>query len=94
MINSKLNVVADHIFSNFLWELLLMNKNDNMPLLIRDNSFENITKYTETFSKRNILDLKVPLKYYYILGDNAGNSEDSRSFGPIEQSEILYKIVN
>ena len=73
---------------------LLMNKNDNMPLLIRDNSFENITKYNHIFSKNNILDLKVPLKYYYILGDNAGNSEDSRSFGAIEQSEILFKIVN
>ena len=73
---------------------LLMNKNDSMPVLIRDNSFENVTKYYETFTKKNILDLKVPLKYYYILGDNAANSEDSRSFGAIEQSQILYKIVN
>ena len=72
----------------------LMNKNNKAPLLIKDNSFENITKYNHTFSEKNILDLKVPLKYYYILGDNADNSEDSRSFGAIEQSEILFKIVN
>jgi signal peptidase I len=72
----------------------LMNSDNKAPLLIKDNSYQNINKYYNMFSKKNILELKVPLNYYYILGDNADNSEDSRSFGSIEQSEIQFKIVN
>jgi type IV secretory pathway protease TraF len=71
-----------------------MNSDNKAPLLIKDNSYQNINKYYNMFSKKNILELKVPLNYYYILGDNADNSEDSRSFGSIEQSEIQFKIVN
>lgn len=30
---------------------------------------------------------------YFLIGDNIENSEDSRSFGPIDKENILYKII-
>lgn len=72
----------------------LKNMNDNTPLLISDNSYSNISEYFKVFPKNQILEMKVPLNHFYILGDNLGNSEDSRSFGTIERSQILFKVVN
>lgn len=37
---------------------------------------------------------RVPEGTYYVIGDNRQNSEDSRKFGPIKQSEVLGKVVS
>ena len=31
---------------------------------------------------------------YFLRGDNYKNSEDSRFFGPVEKSDIKYKVIN
>lgn len=72
----------------------LLDKENIVPFLITDNSYSNMTEYYDIYEKKQILELKVPLNHYYILGDNLSNSEDSRSFGTIERSQILFKVVN
>jgi signal peptidase I len=54
----------------------LLNKTYIIPFLIIDNSYSNISKYYNFFEKKKILELKVPLNHYYILGDNFENSEE------------------
>ena len=36
---------------------------------------------------------RIPRGEYYVLGDNRGNSADSRVFGPIRQSLIVGRVV-
>lgn len=36
---------------------------------------------------------KVPMNQFFITGDNAKNSDDSRRFGSISEDNILYKII-
>lgn len=36
---------------------------------------------------------RVPEGKVYVLGDNREQSEDSRSFGPVERSKILGKVI-
>lgn len=35
----------------------------------------------------------VPPDTFYVLGDNRGESEDSRAFGPLPQDEVVGKVV-
>jgi len=36
---------------------------------------------------------KIPAKYYFVMGDNRGDSQDSRFFGPIPRSLIVGHVV-
>lgn len=36
----------------------------------------------------------VPSGTFYVIGDNRQNSEDSRKFGPIKQTEVLGKVIS
>jgi signal peptidase I len=40
------------------------------------------------------MSLKVPPGFVVLLGDNRRNSEDSRTFGPVQVSDILGRVVN
>jgi signal peptidase I len=68
-------------------------KNDALPLLIVDNSFKNVSHWKNVFNDEMMIELKVPKNHYYLLGDNFNNSDDSRRFGTIERSQILYKVI-
>lgn len=72
----------------------LLSKENPYMELISDNSYSNMTNFYNMFNKKHILEMKVPLNHYYVLGDNLDNSEDSRSFGTVERSQILFKVVN
>lgn len=56
-------------------------------------------KYVEEKFKRNTrtsdfeYNGKIPEGYYFIMGDNRGNSTDSRIIGPVKKSSIKGKIA-
>lgn len=60
--------------------------------LLKDNSYRSIFEAKKEFGKL-ILENKVQKNHYYLLGDNYDFSEDSRLFGTIDKSDILYKVI-
>jgi signal peptidase I len=68
-------------------------KNDDCPMLIQDNSYKNIMYWMNVMGDEAIVELKVPKNHYYLLGDNFNNSDDSRRFGTVERSQIIYKVI-
>ena len=48
--------------------------------------------FEPTDDRRN--PLRVPPGYVVILGDNADESDDSRSFGPIPVKDIIGRVIN
>ena len=68
-------------------------KNDDSPMLIQDNSYKNIMYWMNLVGDEAIAELKVPKNHYYLLGDNFNNSDDSRRFGTVERSQIIYKVI-
>ncbi len=50
--------------------------------------YGNVIK--ETTGERDVV---IPKGSLYVLGDNRGNSLDSRSFGPIEAKDLVGKLV-
>jgi signal peptidase I len=57
------------------------------------------TIYPPEFERRQVIPLEppdlppfqVPMGYFFVLGDNRGNSEDSRVFGPVPR-ELLVGV--
>ncbi len=58
-----------------------------------DNSYQSVLDCMEVYGTKTIMENKVPLKRIYVLGDNYNNSDDSRRFGTVELSDVMYKIV-
>ncbi|HLX25572.1 MAG TPA: signal peptidase I [Candidatus Cybelea sp.] len=42
---------------------------------------------------RTFAQITVPARCVYVLGDNRGESEDSRSFGPVEDDRLIGRAV-
>jgi signal peptidase I len=49
--------------------------------------------YVSFPDKRSVPAVTVPANAIYVLGDNRAESEDSRTWGPIEQSDVIGKAV-
>jgi signal peptidase I len=49
--------------------------------------------YVRYFDARSYPELTVPAGSVYVLGDNRAKSEDSRSFGPIEESLLVGRAI-
>ena len=52
----------------------------------------NRASITEDFDIESLGNNKIPLDKYFVLGDNRGNSTDSRIFGFVDIDEIVGKV--
>jgi signal peptidase I len=72
---------------------------DDRILIDRGRVYVNGRRLTENYVPRDFLDgrsfpeIVVPEHSYYVLGDHRSMSNDSREFGPVEQSYIYGKAV-
>lgn len=69
----------------------LNTKKEEIELLYGPVLFDQLMNSNEHYVVKS---LKVPLKQYYVIGDNLSNSEDSRFFGTITEDQILYKVID
>lgn len=69
-----------------------MMKKDGTNELISDNSYRHILEI-KNIDNSYMMELKVPKNHYYLIGDNLGKSDDSRRFGTLDETEILYKVI-
>ena len=67
-------------------------RKDGQVQLIIDNSYRSILK-TKNIENAFMMECKVQKNHYYLIGDNLDHSDDSRRFGPVEENEILYKVI-
>jgi len=67
-------------------------KKDGTNELIINNSYHKILE-AKNIDDTYMMELEVPKKHYYIIGDNLGKSDDSRRFGTLDENEILYKVI-
>ena len=68
-----------------------IQKNGESELI--DSSYNSVLDSIDLYGSKTIVEHKVPLKKIYVLGDNYNNSDDSRRFGTIELSDVMYKVV-
>lgn len=52
-----------------------------------------ITDYQKAALELDLIDSKVPNKMYLVFGDNEMGSQDSRTFGPIKEKDIVGKVI-
>ena len=67
-------------------------RKDGQVQLIIDNSYRSILK-TKNIENAFMMECKVQKNHFYLIGDNLDHSDDSRRFGPVEENEILYKVI-
>lgn len=81
------------IDSSFNYEILINNKAvtdvNNQTIKVKHGStyYDNLEKLISN------IDGEIPKKMYFLLGDNTENSRDSRTFGLVEEKDILG-VVN
>lgn len=66
---------------------------DNV-LYINGEGFQEkeIKQTTDDFKISDLGYDKIPEGSYFVMGDNRGNSQDSRDYGPIKKEEIVGKV--
>ncbi|WP_324720024.1 signal peptidase I [Salinimicrobium sp. HB62] len=68
----------------------------NLEELIYDKSVEEqeiANKYSENWNRDNFGPLVIPEGKYFVLGDNRGDSYDSRYFGLLDKNNIKGKVL-
>lgn len=50
-------------------------------------------QFTDNMGNPEKCDLTVPAGYIYVMGDNRGNSTDSRIIGPVKKSWVIGRVI-
>lgn len=59
---------------------------------LEDNYFD-IHNFILSNPNEPLYEYKIQEEFYFLVGDNINNSEDSRDFGVISKQSILYKVI-
>jgi signal peptidase I len=59
---------------------------------LEDNYFD-IRNFILSNPNEPLYEYKLREDFYFLIGDNKNNSEDSRDFGAISKYSILYKVI-
>ena len=93
-------VVADTEYSGIIVKRVSLIPGEHYYFYIQkqriylDDSYETINTFKKSHSDLTLFDFKLSNDRYFLIGDNYNNSEDSRSFGPVEKNDIKYKVIN
>ena len=65
----------------------------NLDIILLDDNYKKMKEYIEKFGHNGIFEYEIKPNYYFVLGDNRNDSDDSRRFGPVDKEYIMSKIV-
>lgn len=74
---------------SYLNNVLYVNGEAYKENFLGNDIITNNFLFEDICSKEKCTDNKIPLNHYLVLGDNRGESEDSREFGLIQKNEIV-----
>lgn len=59
-----------------------------------ENDYESVHNFLMLNNGLELHSMRVPKNYFYVLGDNKNESDDSRRFGLINRRDIFYKVID
>lgn len=62
-------------------------------ILMPDNKKDLYNFLQNHHNYNRVMTFQIKKDYYFVLGDNLENSDDSRRFGPVAKSYIKYKVI-
>ncbi len=77
----------------YLDNILFINDEPYKETFLGEDVKTNNFLFEDVCSKEDCPDGVIPLHYYLVLGDNREQSEDSRNFGLVSDSEIKGKVM-
>lgn len=88
-----IGVPGDHIeYKNNI--LYLNGKAIDEPYLLSENSSSNWSLQTGDFTLEELTGYSlIPENTYFVLGDNRGNSNDSRFFGLLHENAVIGEVT-
>ena len=82
-----------YVPGDYYYHYLTRMQDGTSEIYFLDNSYKLISTFKDNNKDVLLIENKVPLKQYFLMGDNVDNSDDSRRFGSLNLSDILYKVV-
>lgn len=85
-------VISKYVNNSYIIKRVIAVGGDHI-VIDGDNTYINGIDINDKFESIGNVDLVVPNGYVFLLGDNRGNSTDSRTFGAVPIDQIKYKLI-